>query len=308
MILVREAMLNPHTAISSSHPWIWTIGNQPLVAAAIHDGHAVREEVATHLALDHSDRRREEDPFTAQWTRIAQTRLIVLRSRFEVDLNRPREAAIYRQPQDAWGLQVWKQPLPEAIMARSLAQYDAFYAELKQVCRRLEHRFGHFVILDLHTYNHRRDGQAADACDNPEINLGTKTLDSFGSVQSNFSEVACCANRSYWSPVIDRALVELRQFNFLGRRLDVRENVKFTGGHFAQWIHQHFPRSACVLSIEVKKFFMNEWTHQPDPRQLDAVYQALNSTASGILDGLRQMNTGNPIQISGHGFGAETYR
>lgn len=273
-------MPNSHTPLGSSHPWIWTIGNQPLVAAAIHDGHAVREEVAAHLAINRNDRRREEDPFTAQWTRIAPTRLIVLRSRFEVDLNRPREKAIYQQPQDAWGLQIWKQPLPDALIARSLAQYDAFYAELAQVCCHLEQRFGRFVILDLHTYNHYRDGQAAPARDNPEINLGTKTLD-----------------RSYWSPVVDRVLVELRQFNFLGRQLDVRENVKFTGGHMARWIHQHFPRSACVLSIEVKKFFMNEWTHQPDPKQLDAVHQALHSTVSSILEGLKQMNSSQPTSI-----------
>ena len=278
-------MSDSQASIRSPHPWIWTVGNQPLVAAAIHDGHAVREEVAAHLALDCRDRRREEDPFTAQWTRVAQTRLIVQRSRFEVDLNRPRERAIYRQPHDAWGLPVWKQPLPDALIARSLAQYDAFYAELEQVCHHLEHRFGHFVIFDLHTYNHRRQGHAACADENPEINLGTKTID-----------------RSYWSPVIDRTLVQLRQFDFLGRQLDVRENVKFTGGHFARWIHQHFPRSACVLSIEVKKFFMNEWTQQPDPRQLDAVYQALDSTVPGILEGLQQMSSQlTPIE-SGHSF------
>ena len=84
---------NLYTPIDSEHPWVWTIGNQPLIATAIHDGHAVRQEVAAHFALEWSDRRREEDPFTAQWTQIADTRLIVQRSRFEVDLNRSRENA-----------------------------------------------------------------------------------------------------------------------------------------------------------------------------------------------------------------------
>jgi cardiolipin synthase A/B len=46
------------------------------------------------------------DPFTAQLARVAPTRLIALRSRFEVDLNRPRERAVYRGPADAWGLEV----------------------------------------------------------------------------------------------------------------------------------------------------------------------------------------------------------
>lgn len=263
---------------SSSRPlWRWTAGDRPLVAAAIHDGHDVREAVAQHLALSWSDRRREEDPFTARWTDIAPTRLVVLRSRFEVDLNRPRDKAIYRCPEDAWGLQVWQRELPEALVAESIAEYDAFYDELGRVCRQLEQQFERFVIFDLHTYNHCRQGwrsPAADAAANPEINLGTGTM-----------------NRQYWSPIVDRWLSDLRQFDFLGRRIDVRENVKFQGGHFAQWIHQHFPQSACVLSIEVKKFFMNEWTHQPDPIQLEAVHQALASTVPGVFAALQQMRS-----------------
>lgn len=269
-------MTHPATFLPSTRPvWVWTQGNQPLVAAAIHDGHDIRPEVAEYLALSRDDRQREEDPFTADWTEIAETRLVVRRSRFEVDLNRPRSQAVYHQPQDAWGLHVWQEALPEAVRARSLAEYDCFYTELAQVCRSLEQRFGHFVIFDLHTYNHRRHGsQAPTACvsANPEINLGTGTL-----------------NRQYWAPVIERWLVEMRQFNFLGRQLDVRENVKFSGGHFARWIHHQFPNSACVLSIEVKKFFMNEWTHQPDRVQLHALRHALRSTIPGTLAALQQM-------------------
>lgn len=199
----------------------------------------------------------------------------MLQSRFEVDLNRPRHQAIYRRSEEAWGLQVWQRELPEALIARSLAEYDRFHAELEQVCRQLEQRFGRFVIFDLHTYNHCRQGcQApfADAAANPEINLGTGTM-----------------NRGYWSPLVDRWLADLRRYDFLGRSLDVRENVKFQGGHFARWIHQHFPQSACVLSIEVKKFFMDEWTHQPDPVQLAAVHHAIASTVPGVFATLQQM-------------------
>jgi N-formylglutamate deformylase len=69
---------------------IWTLeeGNSPLVATAIHDGHALRDEVAEIMLLGEVERLREEDPFTGQWTTVADTRLTSLRSRFEVDLNR----------------------------------------------------------------------------------------------------------------------------------------------------------------------------------------------------------------------------
>ncbi|MCY7274241.1 MAG: N-formylglutamate amidohydrolase [Phormidesmis sp. CAN_BIN44] len=232
----------------------------------------IRADLVPYLALDRDARRREEDPFTARWTKLADTRLIVLRSRFEVDLNRPRDRAVYCTPSDTWGLSVWREPLLDSAIARLLAEYDGFYAELGQICRSLEQRWGHFVVFDLHTYNHWRDGQPADTALNPEINLGTGTLD-----------------RKYWSPVIERWLSDVRQFDYLGQRLHVRENAKFRGGHFPAWIHQHFPRSACVLLIEIKKFFMNEQT-QLDEVQLDTVHRALESAVPSVLAVLQQMN------------------
>ena len=55
----------------------------------------------------------------------------VHRSRFEVDLNRPRDEAVYRTPDMAWGLQVWKAPPPEDVVERSLAVHDRFYDDLQ---------------------------------------------------------------------------------------------------------------------------------------------------------------------------------
>ena len=44
-------------------PFSITTGPGPLVAAAIHDGHAVYPDTLPHLALDEPERLREEDPF-----------------------------------------------------------------------------------------------------------------------------------------------------------------------------------------------------------------------------------------------------
>lgn len=256
--------------------WILIEGQgRPVVAVALHDGHAVRPEVAALFALDEDDRRREEDPFTANWTTVGDTRIIVQRSRFEFDLNRPREKAVYLHPEDAWGLTVWHSKPSLEIMARSLAEYDAFYATVKQVFTDLERRYGRFVVYDLHTYNHRRLGLQALPADpryNPEINLGTGSMD-----------------RSRWAPVVESFLTDLHSFDFLGRQLDVQENIKFHGGYFQYWVHQTFPDSACVLSVEVKKFFMNEWSNELDITQLDAIRSALESTIPGVLHALKQV-------------------
>ena len=256
--------------------WDITVGDGPLVAAAIHDGHEARPEVAPLLALGDSDRLREEDPFTAQWTTVAPTRIIGLRSRFEVDLNRPREKAVYISPLDAWGLTVWKQTPPSGLIERSLAEYDRFYAAVRTLIERLLKRHQRLAIYDLHTYNHRRQGPQAppaDWIDHPEVNVGTGTL----------------SDRRRWASVIDRFIGDLSTVDFLGRKLDVRENIKFRGGEFARTLHADFPEQVVVLSIEFKKFFMDEWTGEPDHRQIEAIGTALQATTGGMLEELARL-------------------
>jgi N-formylglutamate amidohydrolase len=256
---------------------IWTLdrGDGPLVAAAIHDGGELREELHSLVAIDSEARRREEDPYTASWTGIAPTRIVGLRSRFEVDLNRPRDKAVYRSPEDCWGLRVWKSELPDDVAARSLAEYDAFYSMLRKLYSELADRHGHFVVFDLHAYNHRRDGagRSADPNRNPQVNVGTGTLRA----------------RQPWSRLIGRFIDELGACAFGGERLDVRENVKFQGGEHPRWTHAVFPGSACVLAVEVKKFFMDERTGVPDQKALQAVGEALASTVPGVLEELARL-------------------
>ena len=114
---------------------IWKLlkGGGPLVAAAVHDGHEIRPELLEIMNLEDADRLREEDPFTGMWTVVSDTRIIGTHSRFEVDLNRPREKAVYLEPQDAWGLAVWKKRPSAEIIEGSLAAYDAFYAMAKDL-------------------------------------------------------------------------------------------------------------------------------------------------------------------------------
>lgn len=260
---------------------IWKLekGIGPIVAAAIHDGHGIREELQDFLFLPEKERLREEDPFTGNWTEIASTRVIGLRSRFEVDLNRPREKAVYLTPEDSWNLKVWNSKLPEKEIEYSLSEYDAFYAEMYSLFAEMEVKYGHFIVYDLHSYNHQRNGPGTMPADpelNPEVNIGTGTMD-----------------RKYWTPVVDHFISALRSFNFFGRQLDVRENIRFRGGNFPRWIHQNFPKSGCALAIEFKKFFMDEWTGEPDPDQLKTIKSALKSTIPHVMDSLTSIQKGS---------------
>jgi hypothetical protein len=248
-------------------------GEGPLVAAAIHDGHFVRSEVEALLALDGATRLREEDPFTGLLASVAPTRLIGLRSRFEIDLNRPRDKAVYLTPEDSWGLDVWKSPPPRDLVERSLAEYDSFYAAARELLESLVARYDGFVVLDLHSYNHRRAGPkspAADGAANPEINIGSGSVD-----------------RVRWGRLIDLFMEGLQSsLTTAGSRLDIRENVKFLGGHFSAWINQTFAAKGVAIAVEFKKIFMDEWSGVCDYPALEDLRRALDI---GAVAALRQL-------------------
>ena len=255
--------------------WNFEQGNGPLIATAVHDGHDIRTELMDNINISEGERLREEDPFTGEWTHVANSRIVGLRSRFEVDLNRPREKAVYVSPEDAWGLNVWKETPTKEQITVSLVEYDAFYNAVLKILTELGNRHGKFVVFDLHSYNHLRGGPSAEPADpegNPEVNIGTGTLD-----------------REYWAPVIDSLIKSLREFDYFGRHLDVRENIKFRGGQFPRWINQNFSKTGCAIAIEFKKFFMNEWTGKPDREQINMIKKALKSAVPGVLSALKSI-------------------
>lgn len=263
----------------SCEPYIIHAGTGPIVATALHDGHGLRPEVAQHMRLSELQRRREEDPFTGDWTSVASSRVIVHRSRFEVDLNRPLDKSVYLHPDDAWGLEVWKSPLPDGVLDRSRAIHTQFYRDMHALLTRLIELNGNVVVLDIHSYNHCRDGRGtpADCGGHPDVNLGTGTLD-----------------RQRWGPVVDRFADALRAFDIRGGRLDVRENVIFRGGYWPRWLHATFPGMVCAIAIEIKKFFMDEWTGRPDAEMVAAVGEALRRAARAVADELERRNVASP--------------
>ena len=254
-------------------PWKISTGPGPVVATAIHAGHDVRPEIRRYYAISDQQRRREEDPLTSFWTTVGDSSVSVFRSRFEVDLNRPRETAIVMDPQAAWGLSVWNALPPPEMLERSLAVYDAFYAQMRTLFDELTRIHGRILVLDFHSYNHRREGVAgppADACDNPDINVGTATM-----------------RRESWHTLVDTFIAALGSATVQGRPLDVRENIKFKGGYFPAWLHSRYPQHVCTLSIECKKIFMDEWSAQVDIGYMDELRDAFLIATSAVRRVLR---------------------
>lgn len=269
-------MLSEPEAPKLDEASMWSVHRalSPLIGSAIHNGTLVRPDLAAVMALSDADRLREEDPFTEHFIADVPNRIIVHRSRFEVDLNRARAAAIYRKPEDSWGLSVWRQPLSDEQMDTSLDFHDRYYALLANILSDLEGDFGHFVLLDVHSYNHRRKG--ADAAPSPQseaptINIGTISMD-----------------RARWSDVLDPFMQSLRSFEFEGRGIDVEENVAFEGrGEQTRFVHENFPDTGCAIAIEFKKVFMDEWTGEGFEAKINSLRRALSNSLPVLLDCLK---------------------
>ena len=259
-----------------SSPW-WTLrrGDGPVVAAAIHDGNGLRAETRAAMALSDADRLREEDPFTGQAILDVPNHVIAGRSRFEVDLNRAADIAVYRTPDQSWGMKVWHEPPDAGLVERSLIIHRRFYATMGACLDEVAADHGRFVLLDVHSYNHRRSGPGGAPTpqqDAPDINIGTFSMP-----------------REHWAWLLDPLIEKMRGFDFGGRRLDVRENVAFQGkGELTRFVHDRYPGQACAIAIEFKKFFMDEWSGEPD---LDALAHMrgfidhVTAAARGLLDG-----------------------
>ena len=149
--------------------WRLQRGSGPIIATAIHDGHGLRAEVRAAMALSESDRLREEDPQTGHAAAAVPNHVIAARSRFEVDLNREIDEAVYRTPEQSWGLKVWHSEPPDDLVVRSRALHTAFYKMMADTLDEMGAQHEQFILFDIHSYNHRRDGPDAAATPQDEI-------------------------------------------------------------------------------------------------------------------------------------------
>lgn len=253
--------------------WDMVIGDGPVLVAAIHAGHTIRPALQPFLALQEDERLREEDPLTDYFLSVGDTILRGNRSRFECDLNRPTERCISTDPQDTWGLRVWSEDLPDSEIAASRALHHRFYAAIAQQMKAMIAAHDEVLVLDIHSYNHRRDGPDARCAPrnaNPDIDLGATTLDhdAHAGLLAAFSE-------------------GLSSRPLRGEMPDVRVNVRWPdGGHFPEWLHAQYGARACVITLEYKKIFMDEWTGSADILALQEMREGLQAGVAAAREWL----------------------
>lgn len=228
-------------------------------AFAIHDGHHISPVLEEYYQLNEEERLREEDPHTGCMVELTCNQFIVHTSRFQLDINRKLEEAIYRSPDMAWGLQVYKELPPASLLQQLADDYQSIYAKIDQWIEETIAQHGYFIAFDVHSYNAKRQGpdEIVDEVSNPQINLGT------------------LYNDEKWRPVIDQFMASISANQLLDQNIDIRENVKFKGGQLAQHLLRKYGDKGCVLSVEFRKDFMDEWTGVPFMPVVQAYKQLL---------------------------------
>jgi hypothetical protein len=153
------------------------------------------------------------------------------------------------------------------VCARSVNIHAAYYRMMATMLDDVAAAHPRFALLDVHSYNHRRDGpdaEPAPQAEAPDINIGTFSMP-----------------REQWAFLLNPLMDAMRGFDFNGRHLDVRENVAFQGkGEQARFVHERYPGRGCAIALEFKKFFMDEWTGEPDRQELDTMRRFITSIAN----------------------------
>jgi len=217
------------------------------VCGAVHDGHQFRKELWENCLHTEYERWYEEDPETKNMVQSHPIVIAGMDSRFEYDLNRPPETAIYT---DAWGKQLWKKPLPQTMKEKSLDKHANFYKVVHALIKKLEEKFGVCVVYDMHSYNWKRWDREV-----PTWNLGTSNIDNkrFGETielwRQSLSEMQLVKNIKSTSKIND---------TFQGN------------GYFLKFITNNF-KNTLVLATEIAKVYCDEYSRTIFPEVVASV-------------------------------------
>lgn len=239
-------------AVSSDYSFILKIDTYvPYLCAAIHDGHQFRKELWEDCLHSEYDRWYEEDPETKRMIDAQPMVLASMDSRFEYDLNRTPEEAVFVT---AWGKQLWKTPLSEEQQERSITKHQNFYKVVDALLDQLEHQFKHCVVYDMHSYNWQRWDREV-----PTWNLGTTNInnDKFGD------------QVELWR----KSLSEIKLPNNIKQTAKINDTF-FGNGYFLKYISAKF-ENTLVLATEIAKVYCDEYQQIIYPEVVDAVRNEL---------------------------------
>ncbi|WP_222984245.1 N-formylglutamate amidohydrolase [Flagellimonas meishanensis] len=223
----------------------------PFVCGAVHDGHQFRKSLWDNCLHSQYERWYEEDPCTKE---MVQSHPIVIAgrdSRFEYDLNRPPETAIF---DTAWGKKLWRAPLGTEEKELSLQKHANFFKVTHALIQKLESLHAKVIVFDMHSYNWKRWDREV-----PVWNLGTTNVDNdrFGALIEQWRS----------------KLATIRLPNGIKSTSKINDTF-FGNGYFLKYITQNF-KNTLVLATEISKIYCDEHTGVVFPEVVRSVEEQL---------------------------------
>lgn len=247
---IIEKISREETFCAVSDDYSFTIKIEEYVhyaCGAVHDGHQFRKELWDNCIHTEYERWFEEDPATQEMIKTHPIVIAGMDSRFEYDLNRAPESAIY---DDAWGKQLWHAPLSNEMKEKSLSKHYNFYKVVYALVSKLEEKFGVCIVYDMHSYNWKRWEREV-----PTWNLGTGNVD-----ENRFANEI-----ESWRAMLEKMPLPN------GIPSTSKINDTFQGnGYFLKYITQNFDNTL-VLATEIAKVYCDELEQIMYPEVVSAV-------------------------------------
>ncbi len=234
-IIAKIETETPFEAVAEDYSFTIKISDYaPYICGAVHDGNQFRRSLWENCLHSDYERWYEEDPCTKEMVRSHPVVIAGCDSRFEYDLNRGPEGAIY---EDAWGKKLWKEPLSQAEKDHSLRKHTAFYEVTHALVTKIEGKYGRAIVFDMHSYNWKRWDREV-----PVWNLGTTNIDNdrFGGIVESWR----------------KKLSGMDLPNGLGSAAGINDTF-YGKGYFLKFITQHF-QNTLVLATEIAKIYCDE--------------------------------------------------
>lgn len=269
---LRQVLTTPLSSFTHDICNIVTLDSRvPVLVTSVHSGSYVSPSVDQIILIPQQARFVEEDPYTDRFMAIGGVGLACRYSRFEFDLNRPKEKTVYQGPAEAWGLTPWgSQDDYQRVLCDGQRKHGEFYEIMRDVIEVMGARHGKLLHLNLHSFNHRR-------VDDPAICISTEIIPKIWSdAVAGFMTTLRLATQD---PKYTGTL--LRPWGSVDA---VRENYPFGGGFLSQWISDQFMQSVCSIQVEFNKCtFMTEKGVLIDDH-LNSLVEILKIATSGLLE------------------------
>ena len=242
----------PFEAVSDDYSFTIKISEYaPYVCGAVHDGGQFRKSLWDNCLHSDYERWYEEDPCTKEMVQSHPVVIAGCDSRFEYDLNRGPDNAIY---DDAWGKRLWKEPLAIEEKEHSLSKHSSFYEVTHALIAKIEGKYGRAIVFDMHSYNWKRWDREV-----PTWNLGTTRIDNerYGTMVEAWKE----------------RLSQMDLPNGINSTSAVN-NTFYGKGYFLGYITQHF-KNTLVLATEIAKVYCDEYSGVIYPEVVRSVEEHL---------------------------------